>query len=545
MPVRPGSTFETLRVLCWLRLLETAEYGIGSDDWQLSAVFHRPAEMASHRLLVVFRGLTVCLAHPECSKESNLWAAFFGIAERLALVKQGESWKSSFTRNSNLDSLRQDRHIGKANGVVPLSQSPRSPVLPPELLPHIFKFLPGQSDIHTCALVCRLWHRCAILILYRTPSLLSVESIRCFLSLINQGANRTLWPYAEFVRRIHFPLPVNGSLRGDNNNGCEILRTAYTSLFRLVVLDRERSEGAAAHQLFFDVSARCSNLEAIEESFGMNNSASLLTQTVLQNLLRSCRNVATLTYQLGIPPAQLAGACTLLLEFFEGEGQPIWRGISSDVIRGARSKVLEKCRTTLNRLSTCMFLEAQYLALSAQRLLDQYALMYYRGFAGATDLNLDFVVRAAEKEAKHSVRVESKAPADVDSVALVLQAVRLLFHQPMPHSIPELDLEPIIVTTFPTRAFLETALGIFPPSGINSETVELISQIVEQYEKLDADQPEVDLWFRWFRDIVVWQRAGIEMEGVKELLRKSMARMEVFRGMQVRLFHWQLKSNRY
>ncbi|KND04845.1 uncharacterized protein SPPG_00545 [Spizellomyces punctatus DAOM BR117] len=532
MPVRPSSTSETPRVLSRLRLLETAEYGIGSDDWRLSAVFHRPGEMASHRLLVVFRGLTVCLAHPQCSKESNLWAALLGIAERLALVKQGESWKSSIPRNSNCDSLRQDKHSGKQSGVVPPSKSPRSPVLPPELLPHIFKFLPEQSDIHTCALVCRLWHRCAIPILYRTPNLLSVESTRCFLSLINQGANRTLWPYAEFVRRIHFPLPINGSLRGDNNNGCEMLRTAYTSLFRLVVLDRERSEGAAAHQLFFDLSARCSNLEAIEESFGMNNSAGLLTQTVLQNLLRSCRNVATLTYQVGIPPAQLTGACTLLLEFFEGEGQPIWRGISSDVIRGARSRVLEKCRMTLNRLSTCMFLEAQYLALSAQRLLDQYALMYYRGFAGATDLNLDFVVRAAEKEAKHpSIGVESKAPADADSIALVLQAVRLLFHQPMSHSMPE---QPIIVTSFPTRAFLETALGIFPPSGINSETVELISEIIEQYERLDADQPEVDLWFRWFRDIVVWQRAGIEMEGVKELLRKSMARMEVFRGMQRR-----------
>lgn len=539
------------------------------------------------RVVTLFRGLTVCIAHPACEKEPGLWTAYFSLVEGIT---------SSFSSSANhSENGRFSRDEVKMTGSSPASTTTATPKppptnLPPELLPHILYHLP-QRSLHTCLHVCRLWHRITVPLLYHTPKFSHISSLRRFADVLSISTDKTLWRYGDYVKRIQFH-ESSGELqqRGDTQQREEdekVFEGCYSTLFELLVVERRRPEGEVVNKIFLTVVEKCPNLEGIEELFAVSLEENtdtvqsphtpLLTHTILQNLLSSSRHIVRSSQKLGIAPENLTRICTTLLELFESESRPIFAGLSPIAIRTARGVVLEQCRMILNRLSTAMFLEAQYLALSSQKLLDRYAVLYYRGFAGARGLDVGVVVDGGGEE-------------DVRNI--VLEVVRLVFRQPVgggdrrfstqlhspispvsPNS--EFPLFPSSSTTptsppqptssqitppptFPTRHSLNRSLSIFPPPNMNAETAELISTLLSHHADVispylppsnndiistiistatDPDsktKKELTKWFQWFQDVIHWQRAGREMEAVKELLRGSMGRMEGFRGIQRR-----------
>ncbi|KAJ3294709.1 hypothetical protein HDU79_010555 [Rhizoclosmatium sp. JEL0117] len=107
-----------------------------------------------------------------------------------------------------------------------------------------------------------------------------------------------------------------------------------------------------------------------------------------------------------------------------------------------------------------------------------------------------------------------------------------------------------------SRTSLREGLMSFVPGSMNSETAEFIQEILADTSDLETqltttslqDQSgsntngardfeealEVAKCVRWMKEVVRWQRAGRQMEPVKDLLRKSMARIDRLRGVQRR-----------
>ncbi|KAJ3111103.1 hypothetical protein HDU96_005993 [Phlyctochytrium bullatum] len=98
-----------------------------------------------------------------------------------------------------------------------------------------------------------------------------------------------------------------------------------------------------------------------------------------------------------------------------------------------------------------------------------------------------------------------------------------------------------------SRTALRDAFTSFAPGTMNAETAELVERVVDITEELDReldrasradniddflDAVEMAKCVRWLRELVKWQRAGKQMEPVKDLLRRSMARIDFLRGVQ-------------
>jgi len=83
---------------------------------------------------------------------------------------------------------------------------------------------------------------------------------------------------------------------------------------------------------------------------------------------------------------------------------------------------------------------------------------------------------------------------------------------------------------------LRDTLSSFPPTAINPE----LAEFLECFHNLDVDPEESDFlemskWIGWLREIFRWQKVSRQMEPVKDLLRKSMLKIDAFRSIQVNL----------
>ena len=90
-----------------------------------------------------------------------------------------------------------------------------------------------------------------------------------------------------------------------------------------------------------------------------------------------------------------------------------------------------------------------------------------------------------------------------------------------------------------TLAILRDSIMTFPPTSMNGETSELITNIL--HLDYDVDGPfgdDLACWVRWFREIHRWHVASKQMEPVKELLRVSMGKIDFLRGIQVQKTVW-------
>ncbi|KAG0366939.1 hypothetical protein BC939DRAFT_434236 [Gamsiella multidivaricata] len=78
------------------------------------------------------------------------------------------------------------------------------PIIPSELILHIFKFLSAPQDLRTAILVCKLWCSCGMDLLWSRPALLSLPLVEKMCQTISLGRSETVFPYADYIRRLNF-----------------------------------------------------------------------------------------------------------------------------------------------------------------------------------------------------------------------------------------------------------------------------------------------------------------------------------------------------
>ncbi|KAJ3412313.1 hypothetical protein HDV05_000971 [Chytridiales sp. JEL 0842] len=325
----------------------------------------------------------------------------------------------------------------------------------------------------------------------------------------------------------------------------------------------------------------------------------------LPNMLKLQRNLVNLLHKCGkISQDRFVGVCTLLLDIFDRRDSEIWGGVQGETIFRAERLTAEKCRKSLSVFSAAVLIEVQYITACSQRLLNSYCMIYYSALALANSLNLTLVLKIlrgasqrAQGENSKNRNTNSGHIIPSDPACQILQALQLIFHQnlttpvataqpaqerPNPPAAPSHNRNgevPIVeggqafentdsasesVTTtsssssaatdflgglLESRTTLRESLMSFQPGTLNSETAELISQIIDHPsadivdEKIKEDQGEMSMdeflenvelskCFKWLREVVRWQKAGRQLEPVKELLRKTMGRIDYLRGVQ-------------
>ncbi|KAI9009632.1 hypothetical protein BC832DRAFT_590980 [Gaertneriomyces semiglobifer] len=353
------------------------------------------------------------------------------------------------------------------------------------------------------------------------------SSIRQLVTLFERPHTVTLWPYRDLLKRIHF-LPPTEPPGSDSG----VLSKSHSSLFRLLLEDGRLPENIFVHKLFITL-ASCPNLQKIQESFddgGWEMSPAsidprLLTQTVIQNVLASCRHVATFSTSVGdMKPGRLVRVCILLHELLEATTNPMWSGMRvCTQFRLGRNRILEKCRIGINRLSTAVHLESQYIALAAQRVLDHYVLVHFRMISHSRDLDAEFLLATAACD--NQEEGQSTATADDTIVATrILESIRLIFRRDLiGHRVND-------------REFIQEVLAGMVILGRNAETLELVEHILETLKPwVDAQDDNsaahaaLCKWFIWLQDVVRWHAAGIELQRMRENLHFIERRTEYFR----------------
>ncbi|KAJ3240535.1 hypothetical protein HDU81_003418 [Chytriomyces hyalinus] len=312
---------------------------------------------------------------------------------------------------------------------------------------------------------------------------------------------------------------------------------------------------------------------------------------LLTNLLHLYRRLLSIFSDFGIAPPKAYDSLIVLLSLFQSREVPFWAGTSAESFESVKSLVFEQLRPILNAMSTAILIEVQYITLSSQRLLDTYCMMYYRALAYANSLNLSLVLDILQDAARAKHQSEngptsssnSHTPSPATgalSAERILQAMQLMFHRnplnpprAQPDTTPELaesdnhDREGLPNRTFhstegeeakdfdsiggllDSRSALREGILSFAPGSMNSETAEFIEELLdpmgdlevmlkneeangsfEEYERA----MEMAKCIRWMKEVVRWQKAGKQMEPVKDLLRRSMARIDRLRMVQRR-----------
>ncbi|KAJ3392519.1 hypothetical protein HDU84_004004 [Entophlyctis sp. JEL0112] len=294
------------------------------------------------------------------------------------------------------------------------------------------------------------------------------------------------------------------------------------------------------------------------------------SNSLLSNLAKLCKRVVKLSVELGIDSQRTLDFAYYLLALFESFDRAIW-GVSRFTIESFRlvkENVFEKLKQALKPISTAVLIEVQYISVSSQRLLDAYCMMYYRALAHANALNLSIILdilQRASLELKSQQNPSTNTNVAVDRHNLsrkpshrILQALHLLFHRNLfrttrNESSDPPSGEPAEAENYDTlggllesRYSLREGLMSFAPGSLNSETAEFIEQLLEFNDELAAalaeeypndpncENIEIAKCIRWMKEVVRWQRAGRQMEPVKDLLRRSMARIDRLRNIQRR-----------
>ncbi|KAJ3049762.1 hypothetical protein HK097_009238 [Rhizophlyctis rosea] len=423
---------------------------------------------------------------------------------------------------------------------VKLPTSAQPPILPPELLPLIFQNLvPTRSsagttrapltDLLNCAKVNRQWHLAAIPLLYACPRLLTTASLAKFVDLLEREPKRCagcsvdqLWDYTELVKRVQFGAEVEvdtaqlaqNEARLDGRGQRAILGYCQSSLFRTLLASPNTAEQPFFDPIFLRLLA-CPNIAKLEEVVSTDGSQQA-TNGVLHLLLGAIRRVKALSAFIDGGHIALFNIVKYLLDAFHGEERPIWKEHRADAphnapqpptspliippqtIRKARPFIHTHCKSFLNNLSTSTFLEAQYLAMAAGRVLDTYTGIHFsvlQASMGIDVLVLGPLLRIASRnETSSNTNISPPSsphrydPHSLHQATLILTILRLIFHKPFsssPYPTPPTtppppfssDLYPLThpltrLLTNPT--FLRDALMNFPPSGLNPETAELL-----------------------------------------------------------------------
>jgi hypothetical protein len=499
-----------------------------------------------------------------------------------------ETWNALLHTTSTLSRIKNNTKpvILKPNAkridVIPDAKKSRLESLPAELLMMIMEHITDQKTLYQLSQVNRRWYRYIKHKLFVNPYLTSPKSILGFVNGLDETTRLN-------VERIEFGPTRFGCLLDPlvTKDQFEFIPYVHSGLFRLLIHDRDTSNTTdhLVHPLFYQLAQLVPNCTGFDE-FGYHKETmgEPVRKDVVENrtfytsripssslnltfLLRACQKWFNDFPEWdglkeSIPDAM--STCILLLEWLQGTYHPIWHRVGSDSARVIKPLVNSLVRNFLGYVYSTLLLQVRFITSNSQRLLDCYCLIYYRVLSIAQNLDIHGLAEAmgcpklGERNEvstsefllleQHARDLELNPPVDpptpksvrssIESIGLsnnqdaarsIYECLVLIFHFRIPanlHSSKTFPRVPI--------ELLKEILITFPPSSINAETIELISFLLQH--NLDMEDPTTPLllsWFKWLKEIVLWHEASREMDPVKDLLRKSMAKIDELRTVQV------------
>ncbi|KAG0259883.1 SCF ubiquitin ligase complex subunit [Mortierella polycephala] len=86
-----------------------------------------------------------------------------------------------------------------------MSTRKQYPIIPSELIFHIFKFLTVPQDLRSATLVCKLWCSCGVELLWSRPALSSMTLVhKLSQTMVLDPRTETIFPYPDYIRRLNF-----------------------------------------------------------------------------------------------------------------------------------------------------------------------------------------------------------------------------------------------------------------------------------------------------------------------------------------------------
>jgi hypothetical protein len=516
---------------------------------------------------------------PDGTKRET-WNALLQVTNELSLIKERKK--------------RYQPSMEKFNIVSRIPNAPKSKFesLPAELITMILHQITDQNSLYKLSLLNRRWNRLLKLRLFVNPYLTSPYSIQSFMKSLNDVNGKQV-AKLEFGPTSTGCLSDPDIVK----DHFHFIPFVHSGLFRLLIHDREHINTTEhlVHPLFYSLAEKLPNCSTFEE-FGyhketINPKEEQKFYTVpgrsfkitripsssmnLTFLLRACQKWIKESPEwdgLKACPTECLATCTLLLTWLQGEYHPIWHRVGGDAVRHVKPLINSLVRSFLAHIYSTLLLQVRFITGNSQRLLDCYCLIYYRVLSIAQGLDVMGLAEAmgcpkpnesnivttsqfllhqqqemlseAERslsevllEAKDSLTPRS-SQSSVASVALttnqdaarnVYECLILIFHFRIPANLHSSK-------TFPRvpAELLKEILITFPPSTINAETVELITRLLQHpLDPQDPTTPLLETWYEWLRELVQWHDASKEMEPVKELLRKSMSKIDQLRAIQV------------
>ncbi|KAJ3258009.1 hypothetical protein HK103_004143 [Boothiomyces macroporosus] len=374
--------------------------------------------------------------------------------------------------------------------------------------------------------------------LYKHPILTSPASINKFIT--NMERNKQL---ADIVSRISFGPSTVGSLAKPHvrSSKTENIPFVHSGLFRFFIYKELDENNEIVDLLLYKFASVFPNIQLNElavnkeNTFGLNYHSHEIHQRKQVGKIPSSSFTLSALHQafkkwntdfkewdgLKDDINECLETSQLLLDWFQGDFHPIWHQLGSDVVRSVKPLVLNQCRSLLNQINTILLLQVRFITGNSQRLLDCYCLIYYRMLSIAQQLDIEVLVNILKEEDTPRCSAVDTNPTTNRQVAKgIYEALMVIFHLQLPQSdIPVQLLRDIMVS--------------FPPSSINAESIEFITHLLEIELEQDENKDCLQLWLTWLNEIVKWYEASKEMDPVKDLLRKSMGKIDMLRGIQV------------
>jgi hypothetical protein len=520
---------------------------------------------------------------PDGTKKET-WNALLQVTNQLSLVKEGKR--------------KQQTPIDRENRISRIPNAPKSSFesLPAELIHIILNHIEDQTSLYKLTMLNRRWNRLLRLRLFVNPYLTSPHSIERFMKSLNHenaeqvlkidfGPTSTGCLTDPDIVKDHF----------------QFIPFVHSGLFRLLIHDRDHSNTTdhLVHPLFYKLAATLPNCSTFEEygyhketinpkeeqksyaAPGRNFRITRIPSSSmnLTFLLRACQKWIKESSEwdgLKSSPTECLSSCTLLLTWLQGEYHPIWHRVGGDAVRHVKPLINSLVRSFLAHIYSTLLLQVRFITANSQRLLDCYCLIYYKVLSIAQSLDViglaeamgcpppnqtnvvttsQFLLHQQQElisEAERSlseILLDAKetltprtSQSSVASTALttnqdaarnVYECLILIFHFRIPANLHSSKMYPRV-----PAELLKEILITFPPSTVNGETVELITRLLQHpLDPQDPTTPLLESWYDWLRELVQWHDASKEMEPVKELLRKSMSKIDQLRAIQVTWFN--------
>jgi hypothetical protein len=248
--------------------------------------------------------------------------------------------------------------------------------------------------------------------------------------------------------------------------------------------------------------------------------------------------------------------CIFLLECLESELRPLWHHLGSDMFYSCKRAIVKICKTCLSNISVGLLLEVRFVTGSAQRILDSFCLIYYAALGLSQTLDLDELMACLNnaslwddieevntQKRGHIYSIENQdydwmdnynsnmftesndglvsksiisensiittdplytsSKADFKTAAMkIYEGIAILFNLPL----PPLSYDQNQVPDFMIEQLNNLSL-VFPPPGINNETMELLNAMGFSV-CIWKNNSNVHLcnWFSWFRITIRWHK---------------------------------------